>query len=152
MLRFESSDEEIFELAQEEAFLSETLKNIVEDCGHGEKIHVNAPASHLRIVTRWCKRYWQAKSEAPLDTPPTPPPVLDEEHLDLGEMVDLMNTVNYLDCKVLLEQILEFISEMIYLTKEPENLCYILGIPFDAEEIKAVENSAACKELIEKIF
>lgn len=137
MVTLMSSDHQPYEVTEEVAFMSETVKNTLEETG-GEDTSVplpNVTAKILSKVMEYCKFHVAAKSKTEEDKPSK----TDEEisawdkdfvKVDQATLFELILAANYLNIKSLLDLGCLTVANMIK-GKTPEEIRKTFNIPND---------------------
>jgi S-phase kinase-associated protein 1 len=140
LVTLRSSDEEKFEVSQEVAFKSETIKNMIEDTGTESTIPLpNVSSKILAKVIEYCKYHVSAKkSETSEDETKT----FDTEFVkvDQATLFELILAANYLNIKSLLDLTCMTVANMIK-GKTPEEIRKTFNIrndftPEEEEEVR----------------
>eukprot|EP00227_Mantoniella_beaufortii_P021102 CAMPEP_0197578388 /NCGR_PEP_ID=MMETSP1326-20131121/2619_1 /TAXON_ID=1155430 /ORGANISM="Genus nov. species nov., Strain RCC2288" /LENGTH=154 /DNA_ID=CAMNT_0043141567 /DNA_START=200 /DNA_END=664 /DNA_ORIENTATION=+ len=135
-----SSDEEKFEVAEEVAYKSETIKNMIEDTGTDAPIPLpNVSSKILAKVIEYCKYHVSAKKS---DTSEDETKNFDTEFVkvDQATLFELILAANYLNIKSLLDLTCMTVANMIK-GKTPEEIRKTFNIkndftPEEEEEVR----------------
>jgi len=138
-VKLRSSDEQVFEVSEEVAVQSLTLKNMIDDTGTDTVIPLpNVTGSILSKVIEYCKFHVAAEKKVGTggDEKPAKP---DEEvknfdaefvKVDQGTLFELILAANYLNIKSLLDLTCQTVANMIK-GKTPEEIRKTFNIPND---------------------
>mmetsp|Transcript_2861 Transcript_2861/g.4544 ORF Transcript_2861/g.4544 Transcript_2861/m.4544 type:complete len:158 (-) Transcript_2861:890-1363(-) len=140
MVTLRSSDEEKFEVEQEVAFKSETIKNMIEDTGTDAAIPLpNVSSKILAKVIEYCKYHVGAKKS---ETSEDETKAFDTEFVkvDQATLFELILAANYLNIKSLLDLTCMTVANMIK-GKTPEEIRKTFNIrndftPEEEEEVR----------------
>ena len=135
-----SSDSEKFEVEQEVAFKSETIKNMIEDTGTDAAIPLpNVSSKILAKVIEYCKFHTEAKAK---ETSEDDAKNFDTEFVkvDQATLFELILAANYLNIKTLLDLTCMTVANMIK-GKTPEEIRKTFNIkndftPEEEEEVR----------------
>eukprot|EP00197_Chlamydomonas_leiostraca_P014708 CAMPEP_0202867936 /NCGR_PEP_ID=MMETSP1391-20130828/9767_1 /ASSEMBLY_ACC=CAM_ASM_000867 /TAXON_ID=1034604 /ORGANISM="Chlamydomonas leiostraca, Strain SAG 11-49" /LENGTH=157 /DNA_ID=CAMNT_0049548025 /DNA_START=47 /DNA_END=520 /DNA_ORIENTATION=+ len=144
-VKLSSSDNQVFEVEEDVAFESQTVKNLIEDSGADELIPLpNVSGKILARVIEYCKYHVEAakkvddkpaKSEDDVKT-------WDAEFVkvDQSTLFDLILAANYLNIKGLLDLTCQTVAQMIK-GKTPEEIRKTFNIkndftPEEEEEVR----------------
>jgi S-phase kinase-associated protein 1 len=145
-VKLTSSDAQAFEVEGEVAFLSQTIKNLVEDSGAEDAIPLpNVSARVLAKVLEYCRYHHQAAAAADgakLEADGDAVKQWDAEfvRVDQAMLFDLILAANYLNIKALLDLTCETVAGMIR-GKTPEEIRRTFNIkndftPEEEEEVR----------------
>merc|ERR1712196_364891 len=124
-IKLQSSDGHEFEVAEDVANMSETIRNMIEDTGDHMAIPLhNVAAKTLSKVIEYCKHHTDSRAKGPTASPSdaaVPDPKEDEEKqwdlelvkVDNSTLFDLILAANYLNITPLLDLTCEKVAEMI---------------------------------------
>ena len=124
MIKLQSSDGHEFEVAEDVANMSETIRNMIEDTGDATAIPLhNVAAKTLSKVIEYCKHHTDIRAKGPAASPSDalPDPKEAEEKqwdqefvkVDNSTLFDLILAANYLNITQLLDLTCEKVAEMI---------------------------------------
>merc|ERR1719191_1680963 len=124
MIKLQSSDGHEFEVAEDVANMSETIRNMIEDTGDATAIPLhNVAAKTLSKVIEYCKHHTDVRAKGPAASPSDalPDPKEAEEKqwdqefvkVDNSTLFDLILAANYLNITQLLDLTCEKVAEMI---------------------------------------
>ncbi|EFJ50860.1 hypothetical protein VOLCADRAFT_73445 [Volvox carteri f. nagariensis] len=141
-----SSDTQMFEVDEEAAFQSQTVKNLVEDAGTDDAIPLpNVSGRILAKVIEYCKYHVEAEKKGADDKPMKTEDEVkrwDEEFVkvDQATLFDLILAANYLNIKGLLDLTCQTVAQMIK-GKTPEEIRKTFNIkndftPEEEEEVR----------------
>ncbi|GIL54041.1 hypothetical protein Vafri_9593 [Volvox africanus] len=141
-----SSDSQMFEVDEEAAFLSQTVKNLVEDAGTDDDIPLpNVSGRILAKVIEYSKYHVEAEKKGTDDKPARTEDEVkrwDEEFVkvDQATLFDLILAANYLNIKGLLDLTCQTVAQMIK-GKTPEEIRKTFNIkndftPEEEEEVR----------------
>eukprot|EP00894_Picocystis_sp_ML_P002990 jgi/Pico_ML_1/53507/g4042.t1 len=140
-----SSDQELFEVEEDVAFESVTIKNMIEDTGIEEQIPLpNVSSKILSKVIEYCTYHVNATKAQEDKTAPDAEAVKawDAEfvQVDQGTLFDLILAANYLNIKGLLDLTCMTVANMIK-GKSPEEIRKTFNIkndftPEEEEEVR----------------
>eukprot|EP00877_Chromochloris_zofingiensis_P008852 jgi/Chrzof1/421/Cz01g15090.t1 len=143
-VRLTSSDNQVFEVDEEVATESITVKNMIEDTGTDEVIPLpNVPGKILAKVIEYCRFHVEANKKTD-DKPKTEDDVkqFDTEFVkvDQATLFDLILAANYLNIKGLLDLTCQTVANMIK-GKTPEEIRKTFNIkndftPEEEEEVR----------------
>jgi len=143
MVTLKSKDGEDFQVEQDAAFLSDTIKNMIDDCADSGDEPVplpNVESAILRKVIEYCQYHAQAtkdsKSEEEKEKWDASFVTVDDEVL-----FNLILAANYLDIKALLDLTCKKVAEYIKQCKTPEEIRKRFNIkndftPEEEEEVR----------------
>jgi S-phase kinase-associated protein 1 len=139
------SDAQTFEVPEEVAFLSHTVKNLVEDAGTEDAIPLpNVSGRILAKVIEYCR--YHVEAEAKVDDKPAKPEddvkAWDAEfvNVDQATLFDVILAANYLNIMGLLDLTCQTVAQMIK-GKTPEEIRKTFNIkndftPEEEEEVR----------------
>ncbi|GLI58817.1 hypothetical protein VaNZ11_000564 [Volvox africanus] len=141
-----SSDSQMFEVDEEAAFQSQTVKNLVEDAGTDDAIPLpNVSGRILAKVIEYSKYHVEAEKKGADDKPAKTEDEIkrwDEEFVkvDQATLFDLILAANYLNIKGLLDLTCQTVAQMIK-GKTPEEIRKTFNIkndftPEEEEEVR----------------
>ncbi|KAK3193849.1 hypothetical protein Dsin_025159 [Dipteronia sinensis] len=146
-----SSDGETFEVEEEVALASQTIKHMVEDdCANNEIPLPNVSSSVLSKVIEYCKKHVDSGSNSKGDSKNNNKKPIDGDDItawdadfvkvDQSTLFDLILAANYLDIKGLLDLTCQTVADMIT-GKTPEEIRSMFNIkndftPEEEEEIR----------------
>mmetsp|Transcript_11461 Transcript_11461/g.27224 ORF Transcript_11461/g.27224 Transcript_11461/m.27224 type:complete len:160 (-) Transcript_11461:350-829(-) len=145
-VKLRSSDDQMFEVEEEVAFESLTVKNMIEDTGTEAPIPLpNVSSKILAKVIEYCKFHVDARQKTDSDKPAK----LDDDikawdmefvKVDQGTLFELILAANYLNIKSLLDLTCLTVANMIK-GKSPEEIRKTFNIkndftPEEEEEIR----------------
>ncbi|GIL70464.1 hypothetical protein Vretimale_3616 [Volvox reticuliferus] len=141
-----SSDTQMFEVDEEAAFQSQTVKNLVEDAGVEDAIPLpNVSGRILAKVIEYSKYHVEAEKKGTDDKPAKTEDEIkrwDEEFVkvDQATLFDLILAANYLNIKGLLDLTCQTVAQMIK-GKTPEEIRKTFNIkndftPEEEEEVR----------------
>ncbi|KAK9808732.1 hypothetical protein WJX72_002711 [[Myrmecia] bisecta] len=135
-VKLRSSDEQMFEVEQEVAFESLTVKNMIEDTGSDVPCPLpNVSSKILAKVIEYCKYHVDAAKKTDGDKPTKSEEEIkqwDAEFVkvDQGTLFELILAANYLNIKSLLDLTCQTVANMIK-GKTPEEIRKTFNIPND---------------------
>eukprot|EP00197_Chlamydomonas_leiostraca_P004659 CAMPEP_0202865894 /NCGR_PEP_ID=MMETSP1391-20130828/6644_1 /ASSEMBLY_ACC=CAM_ASM_000867 /TAXON_ID=1034604 /ORGANISM="Chlamydomonas leiostraca, Strain SAG 11-49" /LENGTH=155 /DNA_ID=CAMNT_0049545783 /DNA_START=83 /DNA_END=550 /DNA_ORIENTATION=+ len=144
-VKLSSSDNQVFEVEEDVAFESQTVKNLIEDSGADELIPLpNVSGKILARVIEYCKFHVEATKK--VDDKPTKSEdevkTWDAEFVkvDQSTLFDLILAANYLNIKGLLDLTCQTVAQMIK-GKTPEEIRKTFNIkndftPEEEEEVR----------------
>ncbi|PIN04559.1 SCF ubiquitin ligase, Skp1 component [Handroanthus impetiginosus] len=150
MIVLRSSDGELFEVEEEVALESQTIKHMIEDNCADNSIPVpNVTSKILAKVIEYCKRHVEAAAKSTADGTLTADKVADDDlkafdtefvKVDQGTLFDLILAANYLNIKGLLDLTCQTVADMIK-GKTPEEIRKTFNIkkdftPEEEEEVR----------------
>jgi len=142
MVTLTSSDNEKFEVSQEVAFKSETIKNMIEDTGMDAPIPLpNVSSKILAKVIEYCKHHVEAKkAEGAPSEEDTKNFDTEFVKVDQATLFELILAANYLNIKTLLDLTCMTVANMIK-GKTPEEIRKTFNIkndftPEEEEEVR----------------
>ncbi|GLC44127.1 SCF ubiquitin ligase complex protein SKP1b [Pleodorina starrii] len=141
-----SSDSQMFEVDDEVAYQSQTIKNLVEDAGPEDAIPLpNVSGRILAKVIEYSKFHVEAEKKGADDKPAKPEDDVkrwDEDFVkvDQSTLFDLILAANYLNIKGLLDLTCQTVAQMIK-GKTPEEIRKTFNIkndftPEEEEEVR----------------
>ncbi|GLT25428.1 hypothetical protein SLA2020_005570 [Shorea laevis] len=133
VLKLKSADGEIFEVEEYVAEQFEVVKNLIEDCDDDREIPLNnVDGKTLAKMIEWCKKHADYGKGKKMEEEDAELKKWDVEFLDvhLSVLYDYIMAANFLEIKVLLEQICDKVANMIR-GKTPEQIRKILCIKND---------------------
>ncbi|ONK64492.1 uncharacterized protein A4U43_C07F26640 [Asparagus officinalis] len=142
-ITLKSSDGEIFEVDQEVAMESQTIKHMIEDdCAESGIPLPNVNSKILAKVIEYCKKHVEKGSSSDEKTAADEIKAWDEEFVkvDQATLFDLILAANYLNIKGLLDLTCQTVADMIK-GKTPEEIRQTFNIkndftPEEEEEVR----------------
>lgn len=145
-VKLTSSDAQMFEVLDDVAFLSQTVKNLVEDAGTEDSIPLpNVSGRILAKVIEYCKYHVEAEKKVDDDKlakSEDDQKQWDQEFVkvDQATLFDLILAANYLNIKGLLDLTCQTVAQMIK-GKTPEEIRKTFNIkndftPEEEEEVR----------------
>lgn len=126
-IKLQSADKVVFSISKDVAFLSLTVKNMVEDTGDNELVPLpNVSADILSKVVEYCEFHVdETKTEREQKT-------WDTEFMGVDQRIlfDIILAANYLHIKPLLELSCQTVADMIK-NKSPEEIRRVFNIRED---------------------
>ncbi|OMO79628.1 SKP1 component [Corchorus capsularis] len=159
ILKLKSSDEKIFDVEEEVAARSETIKGLIAENNDPGVIPIhNVDGETLERVIDWCKKIVQQRQENINPPAPGPAPAAwnrrasapaaadawkDEFYkIDLTAYYDLLKAANYLEVQDLLDETCERVAGFIRM-KTPDEVREIFNIEndFTPEELEKIDRA-----------
>lgn len=146
ILRFKTSDDEIFEVKGDVMLISGTVNNILECCDETDATEIPFPdisGRTFKKVVEFCQHYSEFKPEEESRVGYRKTELTERERsfcdVDLGTLIDVINASNYLDINPLLTITTKFVASLVS-GKTPDEIKSLFGVnrDFTPEEIEKV--------------